>query len=482
MSDARLNHRTETLLSSAINAATEALVTDEKLRQDVNMYVSNGAKMAALLVPGGAGTVTSAAVHALDQIRIHDDLATKLVDGSLGALKGVVLRKALNGTDSLGLSPTAKALSLGISNRFCDTIFDRRAYVGADGEWNPSLAVNRAMSEALDQTALGIDFLTYGVSTAAVGGANKLTGGVISRNVFLSNAVTSGSFGFANGAYSELTRQTAMLEPLDLKSIAHKGFIQAGVDGLASLPGSMMTARLARLQTAQRVARAETTKGKSTISSSALEQLSNLEMANMSFPSMERPSARPTPERGPSTSIQVEQKTGAATGSPEQPPSMPEMLAMLRTWNETVADRVNRREPERRYRLTAAEAAEHALMISNRLSIPPNRKEQVAQQPMDSSNVQPRTLEQVMLMLKAKSEGRKLLTVALDELSHPAEINALVRIYCKIRPDIGEKHLRKVIAHAVEHGAVLAAPASVWVEAISDFARSRSQRNSSKTE
>ncbi|MDR3615555.1 MAG: hypothetical protein P4L53_18490 [Candidatus Obscuribacterales bacterium] len=188
------------------------------------------ARSAEVAVAGLLGTATT---WGLAQAKADDTKAHQSEDFVLGAAKGLVTKKFLDVLGTRSQNPYITGVLMGSSSRVADNAFDRNT-------WSSGLesGVSSTITNSFTADSLKSDFALAGMAF----GAHKTLGAVlpgIGRNPVFSNFATGASFGLASGAQSEIHRQDALHENRNWGAVLNMSLAQAGLDGLASVPGGL---------------------------------------------------------------------------------------------------------------------------------------------------------------------------------------------------------------------------------------------------
>jgi hypothetical protein len=243
----------ESILGRVASAASSVFVDQNTSESaEVNQYIRNGIKTSALFLRGKAGIISSAAVNAFDQMGIDDGIGTQLLDGTLGAIKGVAMRGLFAKTEKLELDVALKAMVLGVGTRVADNALERRNYLDAQSNFQLRTGLETALNTSLNPGALGTDIICFGFAHGYTLGANMLTRNAVANNRLLSNVVSGAALGLTTGANDEVYRQSGRGR-FDWDEVARKAVMQAAVDAVAAVPAGIQRTRL-RLPITQPVA------------------------------------------------------------------------------------------------------------------------------------------------------------------------------------------------------------------------------------
>lgn len=233
----------DSVLRTGIKNAVGLVSDNRTVQKEIADYGSAGLKTAALFFRGRIGTAATLVLYASDEAKYGDTTNNMLVDGSLGALKGGVMKGTFSLVGASGMDPAYKALALGVSGRMTHNFLDRGAYHDGQGNFDLGGGLSSALSRSLDSRALGLDLVTFGVAHGMFKGTDAFTAGRLSRSPLMSTAFMGGSFGLISGASEEFDRQSRT-GTFNWSQLAMRSVARAGVDALASLPAGYQAARM----------------------------------------------------------------------------------------------------------------------------------------------------------------------------------------------------------------------------------------------
>jgi hypothetical protein len=216
---------------------------DEGTQQKIEQYGTQLLRTAAFFVPGKVGVVATAGINALAQAKPEDSAGEQLVDASLGAAKGALLRGVMNRAGTLQLSPVETGVALGMGSRILDTGLNRSTYFDQQGNFDLSSGLKHTLATAVQPTSLAFDAATFGLASSVQLGM---------RNVGLMNSIraplyatvaTGATMGFSTGAFNEFQNERAAGKSFDLGAIVREGAISSAIDGIGSVPGGALNMR-----------------------------------------------------------------------------------------------------------------------------------------------------------------------------------------------------------------------------------------------
>lgn len=209
-----------------------------------NEIVQTGADLlrsTALFMPNKLGTIATASLCALDQVDINDQPAAQLLDGSLGAAKGLLLRGAFSLMGRTPLNAGARGFSLGLLSRGLETSLNRHSFMDKDTCTFVFSKGWDSLSDSLfNRTAAFTDIATFSISH---GIATRIDPQLLRRSPLLANALSGASFGLTSGSLAEVQIQRMSGQPPDYTGIIKRGIYQATLDGIAAIPGGLVKQR-----------------------------------------------------------------------------------------------------------------------------------------------------------------------------------------------------------------------------------------------
>ncbi|CAN5599836.1 hypothetical protein BH10CYA1_BH10CYA1_11180 [soil metagenome] len=221
---------------SVVDADKQAMNTDQLVTQ----YGAGMIKTAGLFIPSRAGYAISGIAYALDQAKPGDSISNQLVDGGLGAAKGLGLKGSFNYLGAKDMGIAMKAVSLGISSRVLDSALTRQTYATGDG-YSATAGLARTIDQSFNRTALTSDVITFGLAHGALSGINGITSGALRNSPFWSTIATGGVFGVSAGSVQEINRQQQAGEKFDFQKVLTSAALTGATDMIAAGPGARMT-------------------------------------------------------------------------------------------------------------------------------------------------------------------------------------------------------------------------------------------------
>lgn len=234
------DHQKTQLLAKQVNESVKADREALMRSNELTHYGAGLLKTASFFFPGRAGRIASALTCGLDQSRSADNLSYQLADGGLGALRGLLTHKLMNSLSTERVGCAGKGVLVGAANRSMEIALNRNSYLSTHtARFDLNSGMSRLAAHASDPAVWLADGATFAVAHGVVKGANKFSGGLIDSKRMLAITFSGTSFGMVTGALTELGRQRAGSEELDIGKIAARSFVQGGLDTVAALPGAI---------------------------------------------------------------------------------------------------------------------------------------------------------------------------------------------------------------------------------------------------
>lgn len=222
---------------SLVDADKQAMHTDQLVTQ----YGSGMIKTAGLFIPSKVGYAISGIAYALDQAKPGDSVSDQLVDGGLGAVKGLGIKGSFQYLGAKDMGIAMKAVSLGVSSRVIDTALSRQTFADGKGGYSLNAGLTRTAEQSFNPTALASDVITFGLAHSALSGINGITSGALRNSPFWSTVATGGVFGVSAGSVHEINRQHEAGEKFDLQKVLTSAALTGVTDMIAAGPGARMT-------------------------------------------------------------------------------------------------------------------------------------------------------------------------------------------------------------------------------------------------
>ncbi len=220
---------------STVDADKQAMHTDQLVTQ----YGAGMVKTAGLFIPSKVGYAISGIAYALDQAKPGDSISNQLVDGGLGAAKGLGIKGSFSYLGAKDMGIAMKAVSLGVSSRVIDTALSRQTYADGTG-YSVSAGLARTIDQSFNRTALASDVITFGLAHGALTGINGITSGALRNSPFWSTVATGGVFGVSAGSVHEINRQHEAGEKFDFQKVLTSAALTGVTDMIAAGPGARM--------------------------------------------------------------------------------------------------------------------------------------------------------------------------------------------------------------------------------------------------
>jgi hypothetical protein len=268
-------------LEAGINLVTSHLISDDKLRSEVNHYGCEFAKTATLFAAGKTGLIGTFFVYGLSQASPDAAKLTQAEDFLLGAAKGESIKGLFGLAGSTCQLTATRGILMGITSRGAEALFQRETFT------NPGRSLGKLCDEVMNKEAWLTDALVFSAGETLGHAGQRLMPG--SR--LFSGMVMGGSFGMVNGASAECGRQRAAGEKLDLTKILERGALQGVLDAVAAGAGLKATEIGHQVKANEITSRIKT-------------RLDNLHrLANIDRATADAPGSQPDPADVPSHSL-----------------------------------------------------------------------------------------------------------------------------------------------------------------------------------
>ena len=234
----------KTALQKVALEAAQAFQKDEDSLQSRDRYLgyASGALQTVSYalgrggMRGAFGVVGSVGVNALDSMRSSSSGDEQLVQGAMGATKGLLLREFYQRIGSNSWNPVLQggvSAATGFVSRVGDYASNQRSY--SDGI---ASGLGNAFVQAADPRAVALDFSTGIIAGGLVRGFDKAIGGGLQQTPIARNFVTGATFGFTGGASAEIVREHDSGDSrFDLGRISEEALTQSAISGFAGLVG-----------------------------------------------------------------------------------------------------------------------------------------------------------------------------------------------------------------------------------------------------
>lgn len=220
--------------------------SDRMWESDVTELGTGLLKTGCLFLKGRAAFVGTALVYALDEIKPGSSAVEMLLDGTLGATKGIATREFLHWGAAQGWSPGKLGIALGGTGRLADSALSRSTYLDKEGKVNFSGGLQNIAKTTLNPISMATDYAVFSFSHAALGKLDGLTGGRIGASPFWRTVATGESLGLSSGLVGESMRQYHEGE-FDPMRVLKFGLAKGALDGIAAMPGGFQASRMTAL-------------------------------------------------------------------------------------------------------------------------------------------------------------------------------------------------------------------------------------------
>lgn len=218
----------QSYLEKGVDKAVSLVISDEKLRKDVDHYGTEIIKTAALFTRGKYGAIGTVALYGLASASPESPIARQAEDFALGAVKGGATRSLLNHVTTAFKSAPTKGILVGIGSRAIDITVSHDTFTA------PSKTLSRLNHELLDPKVLVFDAVTWTMGEGLFKGANGLLKGALAKNATAGSISMGGSFGLVTGGSAEIVRQKDAGEKFDLSKVIEKSLLEGSVMAAAA--------------------------------------------------------------------------------------------------------------------------------------------------------------------------------------------------------------------------------------------------------
>ncbi|MFA6559595.1 MAG: hypothetical protein WCT03_24435, partial [Candidatus Obscuribacterales bacterium] len=257
----------QSYLEKGVDKAVGLVISDEKLRKEVDHYGTELIKTAALFTRGKYGAIGTVALYGLASASPDTSLARQAEDFALGAVKGGATRSLLNHVTTAFKSAPTKGILVGIGSRAIDITVSHDTFTA------PSKTLSRLNNELLDPKVVVFDAVTWTLGEGLFKGANGLLKGALAKNATAGSISMGGSFGLVTGGSAEIVRQKDAGEKFDLGKVIEKSLLEGSVMAAAGGIGHKLSPReIAPQATSQKEVAPDTNRGENVqIASGKLE-------------------------------------------------------------------------------------------------------------------------------------------------------------------------------------------------------------------
>ncbi len=209
-------------------------------KAQADQLASTFTKTMFLFLNGYAGWAGTVAAYSLDQMRPQSSAVEQLIDGTTGAAKGALMKGLTQIIGNSELPLAAKGMALGASSRVLELALNQRTYLNADSN---SFDLKRGLSNTLlasiNPMALATDATVFTIAQGLNSGSNYLMGANFATSPFVKTVSTGYVFGATSGALTELQRERAAGENIDIAAIAWHGARDGALSALAASLGGV---------------------------------------------------------------------------------------------------------------------------------------------------------------------------------------------------------------------------------------------------
>ncbi|CAN5309299.1 hypothetical protein BH11CYA1_BH11CYA1_45950 [soil metagenome] len=217
----------QSYLELGVDKAVGLVVSDEKLRKEVDHYGTELIKTAALFTRGKYGAIGTLALYGLASASPDAPIATQAEDFALGAVKGGATRSLLNHIPKVFSSAPTKGILVGIGSRAIDITVSHDTFTA------PSKTLSRLNQELLDPKAIAFDAATWTLGEGLFKGANTVLKGALAKNATIGSMTMGGSFGLITGGSNEIVRQNNAGESFNLTKVVERSLLEGSVTAVA---------------------------------------------------------------------------------------------------------------------------------------------------------------------------------------------------------------------------------------------------------
>lgn len=217
----------QSYLEKGVDKAVGLVISDEKIRKEVDHYGTEIIKTAALFTRGKYGAIGTVALYGLASASPDAPIARQAEDFALGAVKGGATRSLLNHVTTAFKSAPTKGVLVGIGSRAIDITVSHDTFTA------PSKTLSRLNNELLDPKVLVFDAVTWTMGEGLFKGANGLLKGALAKNATAGSISMGGSFGLVTGGSAEIVRQKDAGEKFDLGKVIEKSLLEGSVMAVA---------------------------------------------------------------------------------------------------------------------------------------------------------------------------------------------------------------------------------------------------------
>lgn len=186
------------------------------------------------------GWAATGALYALDSARPEDSIKHQVVDATLGAAEGMLLKGAFGVVRGAAIPIAGKGVAMGVTSRFLDGSLDRHTFLNPEtGNIEVGAGLERTFKSTFNPTALLTDAAVFAVGFGASAVVQKFAGSALAGSPLYSNLASAGTWGVSSGSVREAVRQVVAKESIDVARIAGHGLLGGALFTVAALPGSL---------------------------------------------------------------------------------------------------------------------------------------------------------------------------------------------------------------------------------------------------
>lgn len=203
-------------------------------------YLKDLIKTVPLFMSGRGALASAAVLHALDAAKPSDDAGTQVADGLFGAAKGAAMKATFDKIGGMNTNFAIKGLGMGMTARTLDVGLTRGTYY-QDGQFSFMDGIKKTASTTFAKDNLIADAAITGLGFGGLKALNASRFGHITESRFFGTVLPGTVFGASSGAYQEVQRQSraGTFDPL---ALAKETFLNAGLGGVAAVPGGFQAA------------------------------------------------------------------------------------------------------------------------------------------------------------------------------------------------------------------------------------------------
>lgn len=248
------------------------------VEDDVAHLATGFFKTASLFLPKRYGYVAAALMFGAEEIKPGSTPGQMVVDGLLGAGKGLSAKGFLEYAHGRQWSPEKTGVLLGGFTRLSDTTLTRTNWTNQDGDADLLGGAGRVLTNTLNPAAVGMDYFVFKAGGAGFNYLNRSIPG-LEKNLVARYLATGGTLGVSAGFSGEAMRQWQEGE-LNIPRLLWRPLAQGVVDAAATYPGARMTLHFQRRE-AENIAARERIERPATITSERTGELSRATVEEM---------------------------------------------------------------------------------------------------------------------------------------------------------------------------------------------------------